>query len=96
MISVKNILGDDIFGLWHVKQIIVRTDRKQFCFAPDNETFSNKEEAEVHASNRARLFLQRKLGVLTGEISCERGRSWKGASVFRKALKWFQDLGRRL
>ena len=96
MISVKNILGDDIFGAWHVKKIIVRTDGKRFCFAPDNETFSSKEEAELHASNRARLFLQRKLGLMNADIFCERGRSRKGESVFGKAMRCFQDLGRRL
>jgi hypothetical protein len=95
MISVKNILGDDIFGVWHVKKIIVRTDGKRFSFAPDKETFRSKEEAEVHAYNRARLFLQRKLGLLNADIFCARGRSWKGKSVFGKAMKVFQDLRRR-
>ena len=63
MIQVKKILGDDIFGLWHVKQIIVNTDGKQFCFAPENETFTSKEEAELHADDRAQHFIQRKLGL---------------------------------
>jgi len=95
MISVRNILGDDIFGLWHVKQIIVRTDGKRFCVAPDSETFSSRDEAEIHACNRARLFLQRKLGLLNSDRFCERGHSWKGESVFGKAMKFVQDLGRR-
>ena len=64
MVKVKKILGDDIFGLWHVKQIIINNDGKRFSFAPDNERFSSKEEAELHAHHRARHFIQRKLGFL--------------------------------
>jgi hypothetical protein len=47
MIKVKKVLGDDIFGLWHVEQIIVKTDGKWSRFTPDKETFSSKEEAQI-------------------------------------------------
>ena len=33
MVKVKKILGDDIFGLWHVKQIIINNGGKRFSFA---------------------------------------------------------------
>ena len=65
MIKVTKILGDDIFGLWHIKHIIVKKDGKRFSFAPEHETFPTKEEAERHADHRARHFIQRKLGLLT-------------------------------
>lgn len=95
MISVKNILGDDIFGLWHVKRIIVNQDGKHFSFAPDNETFSSKEEAEIHAHDRARHFLQRTLGLMNADILCEKGQSWKGESVFARTITFVQKLGRK-
>ena len=67
MVKVKKILGDDIFGLWHVKQIIISNDGKRVSFAPDNERFSSKEEAELHAHHRAQHFIQRKLAFLSDD-----------------------------
>ena len=80
MVKVKKILGDDIFGLWHVKQIIISNDGKRFSFAPDNERFSSKEEAELHAHHRARHFIQRNLGFLSGDTASE-GRRWSRETV---------------
>ena len=81
MIKVKNILGDDIFGLWHIKQIIVHKDGERFSFAPDNETFPTKEEAERQAHHRARYFIQRKLGF------GESGHPSKQKGLLAKAIK---------
>ena len=89
MISVKNVLADDIFGSWHVKQIIVNKDGKRFRFTPDDDNFCSKEEAELHAHDRARRFLQQKLGLANADVLCERGHSSKGESVLAKAVKLF-------
>ncbi len=68
MIRVNNILGDDIFGLWHVKEIVVTKNGQRFAFAPDPETFTTEDEAEQHARLRARRFLQSRLGLANGDI----------------------------
>jgi hypothetical protein len=68
VIRVKNIPGDDIFGLWRVKEIVVTKDGHRFAFAPDPETFTSKDEAEQHARLRARRFLQSRLGLTNGDI----------------------------
>jgi hypothetical protein len=94
MIKVKKILGDDIFGLWHVKQIIVNKNGQRFSFAPDPETFCSKQEAELHAHDRTRYFLQRKLGVINADILRESQHSWKSEGVLAKAIKFLQRLGR--
>ena len=79
MVKVKKILGDDIFGLWHVKQIIINNDGKRFSIAPDSERFSSKEEAEIHAHDRAQHFIQRKLAFMSGDSG---GKViWKGETV---------------
>ena len=95
MIRIKNILSDDIFGLWHVKEIVVNKDGQQFAFAPDDEGFATKDDAERHARLRAQRFLQRKLGLMHPDILCEKGHSWKRESVFGKAIKFVQKLGRK-
>jgi hypothetical protein len=63
MIKIKNILGDDVFGLWHVKKIVVKKDRQRFILTLDHERFATKDDAELHARVRAQRFLQRKLGL---------------------------------
>jgi len=64
VIRVKNIIGDDIFGLWHVKRIIVTKDRQHFAFSPEQERFASKDDAEQHGRVRAQRFIQRKLGLM--------------------------------
>ena len=93
MIRVKNVLGDDIFGLWYVKQVIVNKDGKRFYFAPGHETFATKEEAEIHAVDRARHFIQRKLGLINADI-VEDGHSWQRRSVPARATNVLQKLQR--
>jgi hypothetical protein len=68
MIRVKNIIGDDIFGLWQVKRIIVTKDRQHFAFSPEEEKFASKDDAERHGRVRAQRFIQRKLGWINGSI----------------------------
>jgi hypothetical protein len=94
MIRVRNVLGDDIFGLWHVKQIIVNKDGKRFYFTPGNESFATKEEAEIHALDRARHFVQRKLGLINADIVGEYGHSWQGEGVAPKSTNFVKRLER--
>ena len=49
MIKIKNILSDDVFGLWHVKKIVVKKDRQRFILTLDHERFATKDDAEHHA-----------------------------------------------
>ena len=67
MIRIKNILNDDIFGLWHIKETVVNKDGQRFTVTPDDERFSTKDDAEQHARVRAQHFLQRKLGLANGD-----------------------------
>ena len=81
MVKVKKILGDDIFGLWYVKQIIINNEGKRFSFAPDNERFSSKEEAEIHAHDRAQHFIQRKLAFTSDDGASNSSIRSKGEPV---------------
>jgi hypothetical protein len=69
LLRVKSILTDDVFGLWHVKEIIVNKDGQPFAFALDQEAFTSKDEAERHAQLRAERVLQQKLGEDVSDIS---------------------------
>ena len=68
MIKIKNILVDDVFGLWHVKKIVVKKDSQRFILTLDHERFATKDDAERHARVRAQRFLQRKLGLANENI----------------------------
>ena len=68
MIKIKNILSDDVFGWWHVKKIVVKKDSQRFILTLDDERFATKDDAEHHARVRALRFLQRKLGLMNGNI----------------------------
>ena len=68
MIKIKNILSDDVFGLWHVKKIVVKKDGHRFILTLDDERFATKDVAEHHARARVQRFLQRKLGLANGNI----------------------------
>lgn len=65
MIQIKNILSDDVFGLWHIKKIVVKKDGQRFILTLDYERFATKDDAERHARVRVQRFLQRKLGLFT-------------------------------
>jgi hypothetical protein len=62
MVRVKNILGDDVYGLWHVKKIILQKGRQRYILIPNKETFRTKDDAEYYAHLRTRRFVERKLG----------------------------------
>jgi hypothetical protein len=62
VVRVKNILGDDVYGLWHVRKIEVHKLGQRYTLIPNRETFSTKDEAEHYAHLRARRFVERKLG----------------------------------
>lgn len=61
MVRFKHILGDDVYGLWHVKKIVVRKDGQRYAVIPDKEIFRTKDDAEHYAHLRARRFVERKL-----------------------------------
>jgi hypothetical protein len=62
VVQVKNILGDDIYGLWHVKKIVVDKEGKRYALIPRKEIFSTKDDAEYYAHLRTQHFIERKLG----------------------------------
>jgi hypothetical protein len=62
VVRVKNILGDDVYGLWHVKKIVVHKAGQRYALIPNKETFSTKDEAEHYAHLRTRRFVERRLG----------------------------------
>ena len=62
MVRVKNILGDDVYGLWHVKKVILQKGRQRYILIPNKETFGTKDDAEYYAHLRTRRFVERKLG----------------------------------
>jgi hypothetical protein len=68
MIRVTNILGDDMFGLWHVKRIIVTKVRQHFALSAEEERFSTRDDAEQHARARAQRFLHRTPGLMNGDV----------------------------
>ena len=57
-IRVKNMLGDDVYGLWHVKKIIVQKGWRRYAIIPHKETFSTKDEAVHNAHIKARRFVE--------------------------------------
>ena len=66
VVRVKNILGDDVYGLWHVKKIVVHKAGQRYALIPSKETFSTKDEAEHYAQLRTRRFVERKVGRNNG------------------------------
>ena len=37
MVQVKNILGDDVYGLWHVKKFLVNKEGRRYVLIPNKE-----------------------------------------------------------
>lgn len=62
LVRVKNIFGDDVYGLWHIKKIVVNKSGQRYTFIPHKETFSTRDEAEYYAHLRTRRFVEGKLG----------------------------------
>jgi hypothetical protein len=63
VVRVKNILEDDVYGLWRVKKIVVKKGRQRYAITPKKETFSTKDEAEYYAHLRTQRFVDHRLGV---------------------------------
>jgi hypothetical protein len=61
VIRVKNILGDDVYGLWHVKKVVVQKAGQRYAVIPNRETFSTKHDAERYAQLRTRRFIEQQL-----------------------------------
>jgi len=61
IVRIKNTLGDDVYGLWHVKKIVVQKGRQRYAIIPHKQTFSTKDEAVYYAYLRARRFVEHKL-----------------------------------
>ncbi len=61
MVRVKNILGDDIYGRWHIEKIVVQKDGQRYAIIPDKKAFSTKDEAECYAHTRTQRFVEREL-----------------------------------
>ena len=61
-VRLKNILGDDVYGLWHVKKIIVEKDGQRYALIPNKQAFSSRDDAEYYAHLTTRRFVERKLG----------------------------------
>lgn len=62
MIRVKTILGDDVYGLWHVKKIVVHKEGHRFALFPNKESFRTRNDAERYAHVRTQRFVERKPG----------------------------------
>lgn len=97
VIRVKNMLGDDVYGLWHVKKIVVQKGRRRYVIIPHRQTFSTKDEAVHYAHLRTRRFVERNL-----EETENRTIRWRPlikylfAAAFISlmtaiAVRWFRD-----
>src|SRR5688572_25561679 len=63
VVRVKNILEDDVYGLWRVKKIVVQKGGQRYALTPKKETFSTKDEAEYDAHLRTQRFVDRRLAL---------------------------------
>jgi hypothetical protein len=63
VVHVKNILEDDVYGLWRVKKIVVKKGRQRYALTPKSETFSTKDEAEYYAHLKTQRFVDHRLGL---------------------------------
>ena len=63
VVRVKNILEDDVYGLWRVKKIVVQKGGQRYALTPKKETFSTKDEAEYDAHLRTQRFVDSRLGL---------------------------------
>ena len=77
MVRLKNILGDDVYGLWHVKRILINKEGRRYVLIPNKERFKTKEGAEYYAHLRTRRF-----------IEGDRGRNQNNTVHWRAALKY--------
>ena len=67
-VRTKNILGDDVYGLWHVKNIVVHGGGQRYAVIPTKEVFSTRSDAEHYADVRVRRFIEQKLSHNHGTV----------------------------
>lgn len=60
-VRVKNVLGDDVYGLWHVKKIVVQKGGQRYAIIPRKEAFNTKDDAVHYAQLKTRRFIERNL-----------------------------------
>jgi hypothetical protein len=77
MVQVKNILQDDVYGLWHVERILINKEGRRYVLIPNMERFRTKEGAEYYAHLRTRRF-----------IAGDCGRNQNNTVQSRAALKY--------
>jgi hypothetical protein len=98
VVRVKNILGDDVYGRWHVQKIQVRKSGQRYAIIPNKETFRTKDEAAHYAHLRTRRFVER-----SDELNKSHAVRWTAVMkyIFAAALisvmtavavHWFRDL----
>ena len=61
VVRVKNELADDVYGLWHVKKIVLQKGRRRYTIIPNKDTYSTKDDAEYYARLRTRRFVESQL-----------------------------------
>jgi hypothetical protein len=97
VVRVKNILGDDVYGLWHVKKIVLQNNGRRYIIIPNKETFSTKDDAEHYAHLNTRRFVERKLGQTNHNPVRWRAIKYLFAATIASlmtivAIRWFGDL----
>ena len=97
IVRVKNILGDDVYGLWHVKKIVLEKGGQRYTIIPNKETFKTKDDAEHYADLRTRRFVERKLGQTKNNPVRWKVMKYLIAATFVSLIttlgvRWFGDL----
>ena len=97
MVRVKNILGDDVYGLWHVKRILINKEGRRYVLIPNKERFKTKEGAEYYAHLRTQRFVERKPEQINNNPVLWRVVKYLIAAAFVSlmttvAVQWFGDL----
>ena len=65
-----------MYGLWHVKRILIKKEGRRYVLIPNKERFRTKEGAGYYAHLRTRRF-----------IEGDRGRNQNNTVQWRAALK---------
>ena len=94
MVRIKNVLGDDIYGRWHIEKIVVKKHGQRYAIIPDHKAFSTKEEAERYAHMRTQHFVTRKLRRKTVRWTTAITTTALASVVTAVAIFWFSLRGR--
>jgi gas vesicle protein len=87
MIRVRSQLGDDIFGLWRVVQILIQKDGRRVSLVPNGDTFTSPEDAQQYAQGLAWRFLRQHLGFTNGEVVWDFYEKEESSMLKRNALE---------